>query len=582
MWSKLKPRFASLQVKVFTLTIVLIVLPITGLGVFFYSQDAQAVSEKVTLSNMNTLTQIGTNLEDIFDDIKQNSLLLYQSPEVRGFLQDEGSSEALEADYMRLDASILNMLAYERYASAVDIRRLDGKQYRSSSDYDGIDDERTQEILQQTGKLTFAGSADSRYPGGKAAYVFTRKINDINNLGVTLGVMQIYIDKNRILDLFANIPLASQSNYFIVQNGQIIISLDERYVGKPVQDVLGGFEFRGQKGFSTLSVEGTKQMLTYYDLKYPDLYLVNLISLEQISREKSLVIQVLTFTIALTIVICSVIAYWVSAYILSPLKTVTRSMRNLEKENFNIAVPVKGNDEITVLARNFNKMSERLGELVNQVYVSELREKDAQIKALQAYINPHFLYNTLDTICWMSRMENAYETCRLVEALSKLFRMSVQSDQKETTVARELEYTRNYLMIQECRYSDSIDFVIRVEPGLEACRTTGFVLQPLIENAILHGLEAQEGGGTVTVTVCSRGDRLIYMVENDGEDADLQELEYLLDHYTEGKKGMAITGVNSRIRLNYGEAYGLHFYPGNPRGLKAVVEQPLGTGRDEV
>jgi Predicted signal transduction protein with a C-terminal ATPase domain len=566
-------RFVSFQVKVFAMIIVLVMMPVAGMEMFFYYQNSKAVSEKVTLSNMNTINQIGVNLEYIMNDVKQNSLLLYQNGDVRNFLQAD-SLKKLNDSHIRLNKSIPSILASQAYPDAIDICRLDGQQYQSTSDYSGISPNQMNLILKQTGKMTFLGVSESKMIRGKSAYIFSRKINDVNNLSVTLGMMEIYVDKSRIMDLFSNIPLAEKNSYFIVQNGTVVISPEEQYVGKSISTLVGDYKFQQKTGNSVLSLNGQKDMLTYYHLGYPDWYLVNLVSMEQIGRENSMIVQTLLFTALLAFVVCSILAYWMSAHLLSPLKSVAQSMKNLEKENFHITVPVKGNDEISVLAGSFNKMSVRLDELVNQVHTAQLREKDAQIQTLQAYINPHFLYNTLDTICWMSRMEEAYETCRLVEALSKLFRMSVQNNRKVVSVSVELEYTRNYLMIQECRYSDSIDFVIRSEPGLEHCETVNFVLQPLIENAILHGFQSQDGGGTIAITVCRDGDRLVYMVEDNGQGADVSELEALVQNYTEGERGMAVSGVNSRIQFRYGKQYGLHFFPVFPHGLKAVVEQP--------
>lgn len=161
----------------------------------------------------------------------------------------------------------------------------------------------------------------------------------------------------------------------------------------------------------------------------------------------------------------------------------------MERKHYDLTISEAGNDELQCSPVLQQDVPPAFTELLNDVYLFQLREKDAQIKALQAYINPHFLYNTFDTICWMSRMEDAPETCRLVEALSQLFRSAVETDSRVVSVSKELEYTHNYLMIQECRYSDTIDFQLEVEDGLENCETVNFALQPLIENAIFHGIE---------------------------------------------------------------------------------------------
>lgn len=576
----LRNRLVSIQYKILALIVALIVLPMSGISWMFYTQNVKSITEKVRVSNLNTVVQIGANLEYIFDSIKQTSLLFYQSDNVRGFLM-ERSLSALDQRRISLNDYMLNKLAYDNYLVAVDVCRLDNAQYRSTSDYPGISAAEAAQVLKQSGRLTFAGSQPSNFSGGIDAYVFDRKITDVNDLKVTLGQMRLYVDKRRIQSLFGNIPLAKSSAYYLVEDGKILIASDESAVGKRLADITGGALPEGKKGYDMLDLGSVPRMLTYYHMEYPDWYLVNLVSLEQIDREKSVTMQMILSTILLVVVVCLVIAYWLSSYILAPLKKVARSMKEVERENFSITVPVRGHDEITVLAKSFNRMSRRLDELVNQVYASHLREKDAKIRALQTQINPHFLYNTLDTICWMSRMEDAYETCRLVESLSKLFRMSLQSNETVTTVEKELEYTRHYLMIQECRCSDHISFQIHQEPGLESCQTVNFVLQPLIENAIQHGIEPTGRDGRIEISIRRDGDRLVYFVEDDGDGTDCRELNALIQNYREGRRGMAISGVNSRIALQYGQEYGLRFEVRAPHGIRAVVEQPYIDGRNE-
>ncbi|MDO5407118.1 MAG: sensor histidine kinase [Eubacteriales bacterium] len=564
-------RFLSLQWKIFLLIMLILVLPMVVCGMFFYRQNAERNRKQAETANFNIIEQKGMMLEYVFDSIQQNSLRMYQSETVRDFLLAESREDRLHS-YIRLNESIQNTLAYDKNIAAVDIIRLDGEQYRSNPGYiTGTTDV-------NTGRLTYAGISWNRYLKEDEAYIFARKIHDINDLGRDLGLMRLYVPKKKLQEILKSEQNARFHACYIVEQGEILIASSVGQEGTPLPAELGGMVQSREQGVGSIRSGGEEQLVSWYHLDYPDWQLVNVMTCEQIQSQNQVFSQMLFLTMTLAILLCGGLAFATAAHVLSPLRKVTRAMKNLEKEDFRIEVPVKGHDEISVLASSFNKMSRKLDVLVNQVHVAQMSEKNAQIKALQAYINPHFLYNTLDVICWMARMEEAAETCRLVEALSKLFRTSVHTGTRVFTVAEELEYTENYLTIQKCRYADSIDFVLDVEPGLQACETISFVLQPLIENAITHGMEQGEGG-TIRVSVKKEGDRLVYLVEDDGQGGDTEELQRLLSSYKEGKRGMAISSVHNRIRLYYGEDYGLRFEKHEPRGIRAVVEQPYSSGR---
>lgn len=567
-----KEKFVSLQVKVFLMIVFILILPLGVCGIFFYWQNARVNRQQMEAASLNSIEQKGLMLEYMFSSIQQNSLRMYQDENVREYLLAQ-TKEEKQRSYIKLNETMLNFLAYDKSFSGVDIWRQDGEQYNSSSAYKKITNSEAAAIANRNGKLSYMGTIQSRYEPEDEVYVFSRKINDINDLGKALGIMCLYIPKNKVQGIFAQERAAYVNEYYIVENGSILIASDKEAEGIRLADRIGHMEFSGKQGVEQIKVYGEQRMVSYYHLSYPEWYLVNIMSCEQILSQNHVFLQMFLMILILAMALCIYAAFAVSAHILAPLKKVTGAMKNLEKENFRLEIPVISNDEISVLASSFNKMSTELDKQVNQIHVSQLSEKNAQIKALQAYINPHFLYNTLDVICWMARMENAEETCGLVEALSKIFRMSVHTGTRVFTVEEELEYIGNYLTIQRCRYADSIDFVMDVEECVVNCETISFVLQPLIENAITHGLDGKEGL-VVTIHVKRKEDMLVYIVEDDGAGADIEELHKLLYEYEEGKRGMAISSVHNRIRLYYGERYGLHFEKGNTNGIRAVVEQP--------
>ena len=574
-----KNVFGSLQKTIFAVILVLIVVPTTLLGVISYGQYRKIITANARTLNLSNTSQIASNIEGILKNIRNSSLSFYQNDMVRDYLLAKEPRQVEDAWYS-LNQYTLNQLAYEEYIYAVDFVRMDGQQYSSSSVTEGISEEVREILLAKDGGAVFRTDvrvADYGDLKSDELYGYARCIHDINDIGTPIGFQQIYLKKQELLRLL-NDYRADGEEYYIVENGDVIISTDEETVGMPVTSVFPKLNLSEEYSSQQMKVDGAMVMTACARVKYPGWYVVKQISLSEIDGETAVVRQLLISAGILAVVLCAMAGFFLSRFVIRPLKELESSMKHIEEDNFKRKLPEEGYQELSLLARAFNRMSTRLDELVNRVYLAEIREKDAQIRAMQAYINPHFLYNTLDTICWMSRMEQAGETCKLIEALSKLFRASVKDTGKTTTVAAELEHIRNYIMIQECRHTDSIEFKTEAEEEVMNCETVRFVLQPLVENAIVHGLEPTGEQGTIWIKIYGEQGKLIMSVEDDGLDADVEELEGLLARYQEGLRGMGLSNVNDRIRLCYGEGYGIQFERREPKGLIVRVIQPLVAG----
>ena len=568
MNTRFKNIFGSLQMAIFAMVLVLILIPTTILGVISYGQYRKIITENATTLNQNNTTQIAANMEGIMRNVGNNSLSFFQNERVRNFLLANGEEEVESAAY-DLDRYVRNQLCYEEYVYAVDFVRMDGKRYSSTSITDGISKELQEKLLKENGHAVFLTDVKVSPDWGsnqEELYGYARSINDINDIGTTIGFQKIYIKKSVLKRLLSD-QLSEGEAYYCVEDGIIRISTEQETEGWEIAR-----RFPGLKLESSENHDGD---LVYARVKYPGWYVIKKISPLQVEDDASVVRQLLISTGILAVILCGIMGFFLSRFVIKPLGDLESSMGNLEEDDFKRKLPENGYREISVLSMAFNRMTLRLDELVNRVYRAEIREKDAQIRAMQAYINPHFLYNTLDTICWMSRMEQAFETCGLIEALSKLFRTSVKDTSKTTTVAEETEHIQNYIKIQGCRYTDTIEFDIIMEPGTEECETVRFVLQPLVENAIVHGMGEQEHSGMIRIRAERQGEDLVLSVEDEGKGADVEELNRLLEGEVDGLRGMALFNVHERVKLCFGAAYGIRFRERGSKGLAVEVVQPF-------
>ncbi len=283
----------------------------------------------------------------------------------------------------------------------------------------------------------------------------------------------------------------------------------------------------------------------------------------------------------------SLVATWyLSRSIYIPIKKLHNVTTTLTKDDLQALVTHTNADEITELGLSFNIMVGKIRELLAAKIKEQDDLKKAELKALQAQINPHFLYNTLDTIIWMAEANKKDQVVELVSALSQFFRISLSKGRDWITVADEIEQTRSYLTIQKMRYQKILDFQIDLDADVAANKAIlKLTLQPLVENALYHGIKNKRCGGTIVVRARQRtDDEILLEVEDDGIGFSPEKLAQLQAELNDDSgeikpdSGFGIDNVNKRIRLYYGRRYGLSLKSEYNTGTCATLIIPARTG----
>ena len=278
-----------------------------------------------------------------------------------------------------------------------------------------------------------------------------------------------------------------------------------------------------------------------------------------------------------------VLSLGLSSGITKNIKALERSMRTIEKGDFNIRIEPHSLDEVGLLGLRFNIMANKIDELINTVYRERLAKKELEFKALQAQINPHFLYNTLGSIKWLAKKDGQDSVETMISTLIKLLRFSVSASEF-TTLEEELRYVSNYLVLQKLRYEDRFSFEFRSDESASGLRVLRFVLQPLVENALYHGIELSKGSGLIRIGAERRPDALLLTVEDNGIGFDEKEIERLLAEPKKeypGLNSIGIKNVNDRIKLHFGEEFGLVFSARTGGGTVVKVRLPILSGDEE-
>lgn len=375
-----------------------------------------------------------------------------------------------------------------------------------------------------------------------------------------LGVMVIELDP----DMFSNLLLGNQGLFqyqylFIVdQKGQVVCSNPKINNGwqEEINDRFERgirrfeLEWNGKKYYVCGQYNGITGWKSYSAIPFEGLFP----QAEDLNKAIWLVGTVSTLGIAVVIVL---LVYTMAG----PIKRLSRAMGQVQKGDFTVRVSNKRKDEIGELTESFNYMLEEINTLIRQVYQEKIAQKNAEVQALQAQINPHFLYNTLDSVNWMLIDREEYDISDIILSLAGLMRYSIEDEHAFVPLEKEIGYVQCYLKIQKNRLEERLEYSLEVEENLAAVQVPKLILQPIVENAITHGIEPRNQKGNISITIKGVGDDMIISVEDNGIGMTLSQLSHIRDELPdiekEGHTGIGIRNVDRRIRLHYGDPYGI-------------------------
>ena len=232
------------------------------------------------------------------------------------------------------------------------------------------------------------------------------------------------------------------------------------------------------------------------------------------------------------------------------------------------------------LSASFDHMVVRIQKLMTTVREEEVNLRKTELKALQAQINPHFLYNTLDSIAWMCEQGRSADAVNMVHALARLFRISISKGHELIPISRELEHAESYLQIQKYRYKNRFTYEFRVDEGCLDYYCNKITLQPILENAINHGLELMVDEGCITVEICQEGEDILFRVTDNGVGMSAQQVEAIMSRSPGEQAGIGIRNVDDRLKIYFGPRYGLRITSEPDVGTCVEIRMPKVRGED--
>ena len=296
---------------------------------------------------------------------------------------------------------------------------------------------------------------------------------------------------------------------------------------------------------------------------------------ELVNRNVSEMIR-LSMVLAVVVLVAAMLTSWLLSRLLGrPLRGLASAMESFETDADHFTYwPVGGTREVQELSNSFGHMVLRIQRLMSTVREEEVNLRKTELKALQAQINPHFLYNTLDSIAWMCEQGRNADAVKMVHALARLFRISISKGHELIPIAKEIEHAESYLQIQKYRYKNQFTYEFDVDPECLSYYCNKITLQPIIENAINHGLDLLVEEGRIDVKVCQDGGDIVFYVQDNGVGMSDEQIRTIMQHGPTDRTGIGIKNVNDRLKIYFGRNYGLHITSEPDVGTCVEIRMP--------
>ena len=285
--------------------------------------------------------------------------------------------------------------------------------------------------------------------------------------------------------------------------------------------------------------------------------------------------RIIIFVGLLILIVMAVISFILSKVVSRPIRTFAEEMEQFEQNTADFTYePVGGVREVRILSESFGHMVKKLQDLMGTIKDEQQNLRKTELRALQAQINPHFLYNTLDSISWMTERGKKDEVVEMVNALATLFRISISKGHELIPIRNEIQHAESYLQIQSYRYKNQFSYEFNVEEDCLDYLCNKITLQPIIENAIYHGINGLVDGGRITITVKSQDDNIVMTVEDNGNGMTDEQIETIMNKDRSDKTGIGIKNVNDRLKIYFGNEYGITIHSELDEGTKVIILMP--------
>ncbi len=577
---------------------VLLMVPTVFIGISEYQnmvqsakqQSDQNISERITQLKQNVLYTI-KNAENIAEEIAFSN-------ELQAFLDNDFSFSPAEIDnfiynfqnkllnikhlypnkFYKIRVFTSNQSTREAYDILYSLRRITGKDYYRA-------------LLNSSEKIVWGNMKKA-----EEFYDINTNINPKQNKSIVIplydritpvisnqliGILEIDILIEKMFGDRSDLRLGERGFIYVLdRNGQLISPAGDSRLAKRLQLPL----FPGASGVKEIKFAHQRYRAEYETIQETGYKILAVVPeqeiLQEVTKQKNMLIYIiLAGTSAVFLV-----TFLTTNFLFARLKVLVKMMKRIQDGEFGVRVEEKGNDEIGALARSFNQMAERLEEVLLNLIEQETAHRDAEIRALQSQINPHFLFNTLESLRMECELREEYDLANVLTSLGKLFRYNIKWTNRLVPFRQEIEHIRNYVTVMKVRHREKFQFHEQIPEALLDCLVIKMMLQPLVENCFYHAFKNLDGAWRIDLRGRIAGEELVIEIADNGAGIESERLERInrglisgndseIDKKTEGFIGL--WNVDKRIKMQFGVEYGIILQSAVDRGTTIVIRLPV-------
>jgi two-component system sensor histidine kinase YesM len=580
------------QHKILVAFLVFILVPTVILGVVSYHVSSTALKNKVGRETLQTLQAINKNLQMVTSEINSFSNYVLASQEVEDFLkynQEQAiinfySNRQSMAGLLFTQSKLDDLIIYSNKGQVYHFQKSivpSIEEFQKTEYYD--------QIINEKGRPVWLSPVDNHLfvSGENPFFIHGRVIRDVNTLE-NIGFLFMKIKIERLDDIFIDRGNRNSEEMIVNEEGKIIYHQNRAYIGKPIELSNTSRLFSTKEGTIIDYWKGEKSLVTYINGglnngSTNNFFLVSIKPWDAISTETKLIRQT-TFVLVLVVL---VFACFFNIFFLNRIvRFITEfhtKMKRVETGDLSTRMSSFAILELNHLANSFNEMVQKIVTLLQRIKTEQERKRKAEFQVLQNQINPHFLYNTLESINAIAVLNDQKDISKMTIHLGKLLRISINASD-EVTVQDEVRHVLSYMEIQKVRFNDSFSFEVKVDEELYDQRILKLVLQPLIENVLIHAFDRKQKVGMIRITGGIDKGRGFFTIEDNGKGIPKDKLmafyERNLDKHSSNKIGHGVMNVQERLRIYYGDQYGLMICSNKSFGTIIKLTFPLCMGED--
>lgn len=431
--------------------------------------------------------------------------------------------------------------------------------------------------IEMQGGVTISSSHVQNIVEYKYPWVVTLS-SAITNETENIGVLMVDLNYKVINDLCRSVDLEDKGYIFLVdETGSLVYHPKQNLIYSGLKTEQTNEILACKDSYFITDIDHEEYLYTIAKSDMTGWRVVGVVKTKELLTYNVIARNTYFITTALLLVIAISLSIQLSKRITKPIIVLEKAMKKSELGDFEDAtIEIKEKNEIGRLGRSFNMMNQKIEQLIKEKILDEKLKRKSELRVLQAQINPHFLYNTLDSIIWMAEGGENEAVVKMTSELARLLRQSISNELEVVSIQQEINYVKSYLSIQKMRYRDQLNYTIEVEDSVQQYSIIKLVIQPLIENAIYHGIKYKEEQGNITIKGYEVDEKIVIEVSDDGIGMDEETLAniFIKKETNLKRNGVGVYNVYSRLKLHYGQRSEMSYESAPNKGTKVKISIP--------